>query len=269
VSAVSDRLASVIKKVRDLRARSKSDNVNEAATAAAIADKLIQEHRISEAQLEHDAGDGPRADKRPILREQRRTMWRWHLVTVVSEHYGCAVNVQRSAEGYELFPVGKPDDLAIVRTVLPWLDSEILRIAGEAKARHEADAVKFETELLRYDAATRRSVERARARLGITKSTGPRGEPFKGLAFCLGAVVGIEEALAESKRAAMAKAPTSTALVLASRLDAARAAAATPIAQMVPTEVSASSAAFVAGVDAGRSIDVAGASRRRLRSGGP
>src|SRR2546421_209940 len=41
----------VIEKVRKLRALATSQNAHEAAAAAAAADKLIQEHRLSEAEL--------------------------------------------------------------------------------------------------------------------------------------------------------------------------------------------------------------------------
>lgn len=78
----------VITKIQKLLALSKSDNANEAAVAAAQAQKLMDEYRISSMQLE--AEDDPMVKAVPIYGDSRsrRSTWKGKLACTIGLHNG-------------------------------------------------------------------------------------------------------------------------------------------------------------------------------------
>lgn len=176
-----DRL---LKKVANLRAlAAKAGTQAEAETAAAMADAIIAQYRIAEADLEsHGATEEEcRRAEEPLdsgsANGHLRQLWRGILACNLARHYGCYVYRLRSrANGITSMPVyGRASDVAILRSMYAWLSLEIPRLA---KAEQDASA--------------RNS-------------------------FCRGAVVGFLSALTESTRAETAKVSGSTALALVSR----------------------------------------------------
>jgi hypothetical protein len=145
-------LRRVLERVQKLRALKGSPNVHEAATAAALADKLIQEHKLEEAELE--AGSGERAERPdeapdPLLQERRATTWKWRLACGLAAHYDVAVYRQggwgstepgldamappaRDGMVSTLRMVGRPSDLAALRWMFAWLSTEIEQLAIRA-----------------------------------------------------------------------------------------------------------------------------------------
>lgn len=135
-------IESVIEKIQKLRARAKSNNVHEAAACAAIADRLIQEHGLSEEQLRR--AEGPVDDPDALVVWYRSTpAWQMRLAALLSLHYECASYILKgeamvgdetvNAEAFHL--VGVPDDIAAVRYMYTWLAVEIERLAQEARGR--------------------------------------------------------------------------------------------------------------------------------------
>jgi hypothetical protein len=142
-------LQRVLERIQKLRALEGSPNVHEAATAAALADKLIQQHKLAEAELE--AGTGERAERPdeapdPLLQERRATTWKWRLACGLASHYDVAVYRQstlgapltldaavppaRSGMLSALRMVGRPSDLAALRWMFAWLSTEIEQLAN-------------------------------------------------------------------------------------------------------------------------------------------
>jgi Protein of unknown function (DUF2786) len=133
---------SVIEKIAKLRRLAQSANLNEAAAAAAAADRLMQEHGIAEAQLEA-AGEMPKEspveESTPLAQWVGGTpQWELSLVTQLARHYGCStygstdakeVGPNQWRDSYSTHVVGRPSDIASVRYMYAWLKLEIERLA--------------------------------------------------------------------------------------------------------------------------------------------
>jgi hypothetical protein len=132
---------SVIEKVRKLLALATSSNANEAATAAAVANKLIDEYRLSECDLEINEGGSSEPieeDADYIYQSGKITRWKASLVRVLTTHYGVAYwndisfETKRQVSRYRM--VGKRSDMGIVRYMFAWLSTECQRLSAlEAK----------------------------------------------------------------------------------------------------------------------------------------
>lgn len=117
-----------IRKLREIASRTTS-NPNEAAAAAAAAEKLCQKHRISQAMLEAgEVAEGPvEAD---IDAFQKIEPWKSYLLTDLAKLHGCEVVYLRTkGRGYEAVAYGTDDDLATLKEMYDWLVSEMLRQA--------------------------------------------------------------------------------------------------------------------------------------------
>jgi hypothetical protein len=135
----------LIEKIRKLRALSRSTNVNEAAAAAAAAERLVQEHRISEAEL--DVSDGDEAPTREQLDELGAQIpsWKSMLSVALAKHHGCAVFNQRRA-GDRMWRsqiIGQPSDVATVRYLYVWIVVEIERLCDASSARGRTERNSF------------------------------------------------------------------------------------------------------------------------------
>ena len=156
---------SVIDRVKKLLALSQSSNANEAAAAAAAANKLMDQYRVSQADLEgidNNASEPIEEDATPIYETAKITEWKRSLVMILASHYGCAVwnnwtlskektsivfdldtgNEQvshksgggRKVSGYRL--VGRRSDIGICRYMYAYLSAECTRLASiEAKGK--------------------------------------------------------------------------------------------------------------------------------------
>lgn len=135
-------LSDVIEKVKKLLALSKSSNANEAATAASVANRLIDEFRLSEADVagNHSESDPMVRDDQYVYETGRVIPWKSRLVVTLASHYGCAVfndthynnTKRRKVSRYKL--LGRKSDIQIVQYMFAWLSSECSRISDlEAK----------------------------------------------------------------------------------------------------------------------------------------
>ena len=127
-------IASVIDKVQKLRRLARSENPNEAAAAAAAADRLIQEHGLAEAQLQADgkqAAETVTEDQSPLAAWTGKTpTWQRILASGLARHYDCAsylVWIRSNTLAHKI--IGRPSDLATVRYMWGWLSVEIERLA--------------------------------------------------------------------------------------------------------------------------------------------
>lgn len=127
----------IIERVQKLLALSKgSSNANEAANAAGLANKLIDQYRLSIADLEaSDVDCEPiEEDSEYIYESGRITAWKSNLVTALVKHYGCAVwndvsfATGRKVSRYRM--VGKRSDIGITRYMFSYLSLECERLAA-------------------------------------------------------------------------------------------------------------------------------------------
>lgn len=125
---------SIIEKIKKLRMLSQSSNLNEAANASAAAERLIQEHRIAEAELSAGAEDEEPETDYLIEGTIRAITWRGQLITSLAECYSCCA-YQTSKTGIEQVVyalVGAPSDLSIVKAQYAFLTLEIVRLSNLA-----------------------------------------------------------------------------------------------------------------------------------------
>lgn len=128
-------LSETIEKVRKLLALSTSSNANEAAAAAGIANKLIDEHRLSVADLENTTTEEPVIqDAEGLYESGRITPWKTTLVRVLTQHYGVAYyNDARYENGRKVSSyrmVGRASDMSIVRYMFAFLSLECTRLSS-------------------------------------------------------------------------------------------------------------------------------------------
>lgn len=188
-------IASVLEKVRRLRALATSANIHEAANAAAQADRLIQEHRLEESQIEATSGEPaekPSESPDPITFGRRVQGWRWRLAVRLCSHYDVASYSSWRQGERTLHMVGRKSDVETVRYQVAYYTIEIERLAQSQKP-----------------------------------GSWNGGRSFFN-AFRLGAVVGLLEAMATEKRETIeaSRAPAAThraAMVLVNRRDESRA----------------------------------------------
>lgn len=190
-------LENVIEKIRKLRALSQSSNVNEAAAAASAAERLIQEHRIAEAELANDSTpeDEILTEELDIMRT--KITWQSHLRSHLVRYYGCATyNHLKKYDGATITKfiiIGSADNIATVRYMYLWLTVEIEHLCSIAGLRGKAqynsfklgavsgisDAMKATNQAVRATASSNALVridhdlERAKAALpsGLRKGT--------------------------------------------------------------------------------------------------
>lgn len=133
----------IVEKVKKLLALSRSSNINEATTSAAIATKLILQHRLSEAEIDENAlQTGNRNgeyipesifdDIDPVYESAHTSTWKVRLLCVIAHHYGCAVwndKAYKASPGgrgvsrYRL--IGLYNDVQLVRQMFNWLCKQI------------------------------------------------------------------------------------------------------------------------------------------------
>lgn len=137
-------LAKTIDKVRKLLALSKNNtNENEVKAATSAADRLMQEHRISQAMLEaQDSSQSEPMVRKVVSEGGRRTAWREYLLAALTLHYGCAWYLSsyryggsggrgggKGAKGVQSYTVvGRESDVAIVEYMYVHLQNEVERL---------------------------------------------------------------------------------------------------------------------------------------------
>ena len=135
----------IVEKVRRLMALAESGNVHEAANAAAAAQRLMAEHRISEAMLAVEAGE----DENDIVVTDgvlaelgRKSPWIGTLAMGLSKANGCRVYYNRMSRGVKLRIVGGTSDVQTVTYLYTYLVREVDRLCdAESKSRRLAGVI--------------------------------------------------------------------------------------------------------------------------------
>lgn len=134
-------MTDIIEKIRKLLALSKSANASEAATAAALAQKLMAKYRLQP----HDVNDPVellRRDPEPLLvwtGVRKPPVWLGVLARGVCESNGCTVVLERSArDKWTAWVFGLESDCATARYLTAWLRSEVERLTIKNYRAHMA-----------------------------------------------------------------------------------------------------------------------------------
>jgi hypothetical protein len=129
------KLQSVIDRVQKLLSLSNSSNANEAANAAAIANKLIDQYRLSEIDLSisNKREEEIIVDDGFIYETGKVTTWKQSLILILAKHYGVAnFNDCVYPEGRKITRIkliGYRNDIEIVRYMARWLINECIRLS--------------------------------------------------------------------------------------------------------------------------------------------
>ncbi len=137
----------VIDRIRKLLKLSESSDVNEAANAAAAAQRLMERHNILAAALavEDDEGDRFKVtqhDDSPLTSGKRIAMWKVRLAQSIAGVNGCEVYFNEDEGGaQDVCLVGSTSDAENVGKLFAYLAAEIDRLAksyGKPKGRKKA-----------------------------------------------------------------------------------------------------------------------------------
>jgi hypothetical protein len=161
-------ISAVIEKVKKLqRLANGSSNPNEAATAAAAANKLIDQHRLEQSEINSETEEDIFEDDDSVYESGRITQWKSSLVCALAKHYGCAIFNSKTYRSNKYKLVGRKSDVEVVKYMFAWLCLEIDRLSDRASKEKHLD----------------RSA----------------GKIFSN-SFCVGAVTGVREQLEKSRK---------------------------------------------------------------------
>ncbi len=121
----------IVEKIRKLLALSRSKNIHEAASAAAAAQEMMQEHRLALADVEL-----PPISELTILDHRLMSIWRWGLLTACARSYYCGcLRIEEDMDVGTLrvtgLILGTEDDCAAVKCLYEHMASEIDRLSEE------------------------------------------------------------------------------------------------------------------------------------------
>ncbi len=144
MSAIED----VISKVRKLYALAEANtSEHEAAVAVAAAEKLLQQYRLSRAEVDaHSDADSesPAEDAEPIETYASRVpVWQQVLVGTLANHYGCVIYQARSSKETAIRVVGCPSDVRLFRLQYNRVKAQVDRLTlknGLGKGRSYCDS---------------------------------------------------------------------------------------------------------------------------------
>lgn len=122
-------VAKVADRVRKLLSLATSNNVNEAAVATAQAQKLMQEHKLSMADVSVE--DGSAITELPLGSEGYMASWKFALVTGVARAFFCEAIALRIRNRRKVRVVGRREDAEVAIGVFNFVVAEIERLADE------------------------------------------------------------------------------------------------------------------------------------------
>lgn len=186
-------LQAVIAKVAKLRALAKNNSsANEAQAAAAAADRLIQEYRIAEAQIESESGPKEEGlESKEALSVGKRSVWKERILGALVNNYECMWYISNSyvhengkaSKKISYKVVGRKSDIELVEYMYAWIVGELERLC---KANHKGKGLSV------------------------------------ALSFYEGAAAGFHKALLDAKEASKVQATSSALVVLEKRKEQAR-----------------------------------------------
>jgi hypothetical protein len=122
----------LIERLRRLLELSKSGNANEAANAAAAAQRLMTEHSISEAMLDESEESLGEIGDNELCADGAGARWRHHLAAGLTEANQCKAYVSRLGRAHRLMIVGHARNVATVRYLFAYVAREIERLCRDA-----------------------------------------------------------------------------------------------------------------------------------------
>lgn len=124
----------LIKKVQALRALASNaaSTLEEAATAARLAEQIIQKNALDEAAFEIANGSQEQVHEDGVPFTdwgQRQNVWQNILLTALSEAYDCEGLLKREGGNLGYYAVGRPSDIRTMRYQFAFFHVEIARLA--------------------------------------------------------------------------------------------------------------------------------------------
>lgn len=113
-------------RVQKLLRLAKSDNPHEAATAAAMAQKIIDRHKLDVASFENE--DSPVEKIEDTSLDNSTSTWKLRLAGVIAKANGCKLYYIPSRS---IQLIGRQSDAQTVRYLYQWLSKEIDRLTRE------------------------------------------------------------------------------------------------------------------------------------------
>jgi hypothetical protein len=169
----------VISKVKKLYALAEANTSdNEAAVAIAAAEKLLQQYRLSRADVEVHSDsevERPTEDVEPIeTYPSRIPVWQKVLVGALASHYGCVIYYFRSSTQTAIRVVGCPSDVRLFRLQYTRVKAQIDRLTmknGLGKGRSYCDSYRKGLVVVVHERlrATREEVREAAASTALVK----------------------------------------------------------------------------------------------------
>lgn len=123
--------ASIIDRIKKLRALATSDNLHEAATAARLAEKLIQEHSLASADFAETAEDEFVTVEDCITWKVKTIPWQNTLGQGIARQYSCSPISCFNAFGRKVLRVyGRTQDIELFRFQYAFYAAEITRLCN-------------------------------------------------------------------------------------------------------------------------------------------
>jgi Protein of unknown function (DUF2786) len=119
--------------IKKLLALSTSENENEAAVAAAHAQKLMEKFRIERAEAElhgQEIHELP-TETAPLLIWRSEVRWKTELLGALSEANNCTVLITRVYWGGGANVAGHPSNIALVICLYKWAEKELQRLVNK------------------------------------------------------------------------------------------------------------------------------------------
>lgn len=123
VLKISDRIRKLLALAAD-----KNASPNEVSQAAAMAAALMQEHKLSEADVTDKTQDGSEVIDVPLGAEGFMASWKFGLVTVTARSFFCEAIGLHVGRRRKVRIVGKKDDIEVATVVFEYLLREIERL---------------------------------------------------------------------------------------------------------------------------------------------
>jgi hypothetical protein len=118
----------IIDRIKKILARATSANVHEAATAAALAQELLQKHKLTEADV---AGFESEIGDHELEGEGFLAAWRFGLITAIAESCFCRTLRILESRKATIRVVGLKQDFETVKFIFEFLAKEIERLCDE------------------------------------------------------------------------------------------------------------------------------------------
>jgi hypothetical protein len=140
-----EKLVDRIRKLMELGDEGRNNSVNEAATAAALAQKLMFENKISMAELEIDESEDPIIERDVWASEKakRVTTWKNHLLAGIAFNNFCRLVNRRSryngfknATKAQVLIYGRQQDVESVLYMYQYLVKEVERLCLQEAAKN-------------------------------------------------------------------------------------------------------------------------------------